>query len=386
MEELAQSGPKNPAERRSILLDLDHGFSRSGIQHRRRAHYRRSISWKLAVGAVNTLRRMLDILLAAALLTLLSPVLLILLAWVKVSGGGLRRRPLLGRWGTTFQRYEFCFAEGSPEHRLQMLRSLPVLWNVLRGQMSLVGPRATPPEAALRGQRAAWKRYDVRPGLLSLWWLRKQANIGYSSEAELDLEYVETNTLRGDVGIAVRAIPVALFGSGLASAPYELHFLGVRIHNLTMAEAAAEIMDLTRLPQSTQVCFVNADCVNIAFRDSTYRETLANARMVLADGIGVRIAGKVLQQNIRENVNGTDMLPYLCAAAESAGGSIYLLGGREGVPDDAAKWMRAQFPGLRIAGTHHGYFSAAEEAHVLRDIAASHADIPAGGSRRSTPG
>ena len=375
MDELAKPGPNDAAERQSLLLDLDSGFSRSGIQHRRRAHYRRSVSWAIAIGVVAGVRRLVDVLLAAALLVSLSPLLLILLTWAYVSGGGMQQQFLLGRWGTTFSRYALSFGEGSRLQRYSLLRSFPALWNVLRGEMSFIGPRATAPDAIMRGQRAAWKRYDVRPGLLSLWWLRKHANIAYSSEAELDLEYVETNTLRGDVGIAVRALPVALFGPGVVSAPYELQFLGVRIHNLTMAEAAAEIVDLARSPQASQVCFVNADCVNIAFRNQAYRQTLREAKIVLADGIGVRIAGKVLHQHIRENVNGTDMLPYLCAAAESAGASIFLLGARPGVPDEAAGWMTSHYPRLRIAGSHHGYFSADEQSCVLQQIAASGADI-----------
>jgi N-acetylglucosaminyldiphosphoundecaprenol N-acetyl-beta-D-mannosaminyltransferase len=375
MDRLIESSPHNSSARSALLVDLDSGFSESGIQHRRRARYRRSLSWLVATRAINALRRVMDISFAALLLAILSPGLLLLAIGAHLSGGGIRRQPRLGRWATHFNQYEFCFSPADGVSQRNFLDTLPALFNVLKGEMSFIGPRAVSPKATIREERTAWKRYDLRPGLLSLWWLRKRANIAYSSEVDLDLEYVETNSLWGDFGIAIRAIPAAFFGGGVSSAPPELKFLGVRMHNLTMAEASAQIVTLTEGTEPAQICFVNADCVNIAFADPAYRATLAEARYVLADGIGVRVAGTIFNQHIRENINGTDMLPYLCAAAEEAGLSLYLLGGRPGVPEGAAAWIAERYPGLKIAGSRHGYFSEEEESQVIQDVAAARADI-----------
>jgi N-acetylglucosaminyldiphosphoundecaprenol N-acetyl-beta-D-mannosaminyltransferase len=375
MDQLIDSSTQNPSARSALLVDLDSGFSESGIQQRRRARYRRSMSWLVATRAISTLRRVMDFFFAALLLVILSPLLLLLFIGAHASGGGIRRRPRLGRWATHFYQYEFCFSRAADETPRTFLHTLPALFNVLRGEMSFIGPRAVSPKETLREERTAWKRYDLRPGLLSLWWLRKRANIAYSSEVDLDVEYVETNSLWGDFGIAVRAIPAAILGGGVSSAPAELKFLGVRMDNLTMAEASAQIVTLTAGPEPAQVCFVNADCMNLAFGDAAYRAILSQARYVLADGIGVRVAGTIFNQHIRENINGTDMLPYLCAAAEEAGLSLYLLGGRPGVPESAAAWIAERYPGLRIAGTRHGYFSADEESQVIRDVAAAQPDI-----------
>jgi N-acetylglucosaminyldiphosphoundecaprenol N-acetyl-beta-D-mannosaminyltransferase len=366
-----EPSPKGGLDRNALLANLVGGFSESGIRHRRRARFRRSLSLRVAIRAVSGLRRLTDLVLATLLLILVAPLLLVMLIVAYRSGRGLVKRQRLGRWATTFNQYEIDFGDA----RLGFLHSLPALCNVIKGEMALIGPRAVSPDAAIIGERTAWKRYDLSPGLLSLWWLRKRANIAYSSEVDLDVEYVETNTLRGDLGIAVRAIPAAFFGGVTNSAPHELRFLGVRIDNLTMVEASRRIIKLAAKQESAQICFVNADCVNIAFANSHYRDTLSKATCVLADGIGVRVAGSILNQNIRENINGTDMLPYLCAAAENSNLSLYLLGGRPGVPEGAAAWIAQRYPALHIAGLRNGYFDAEEEPEVIANIASSRADI-----------
>lgn len=375
MDQYIQSSFTTSLERREILINLDNGLSAGGILHRRRARYRRSLSWVVAIRSAGSLRRIADITIAATLLVLLSPLWIVLLLVAHLSGGGIRKHQRLGRWATSFDQYEISFSGMPGSSLLKLLRSIPALCNVIKGEMSLIGPRAVSPNATIMGEQAAWKRYDLRPGLLSLWWLRKRANIAYSSEVALDIEYVETNSLWGDIGIALRAIPTAFFSGGWPSAPQEVKFLGVRIDNLTMAEAASKIVSLTQALEPSQTCFVNADCVNLAYADPHYRSILSEARLVLADGIGVRVAGAILDQNIRENINGTDMLPYLCAAAEEAKLSIYLLGGRPGVSEGAAAWIAERYPALRIAGLRHGYFSQEKQTEVITAISASKADL-----------
>lgn len=362
-------------EREALLAELSEGFSEGGIRHRRRAHLRRSFLWTLAIRTATALRRLTDGLLAAVLFVLLSPLMLLLLIVARLSGGGMRRVTRLGRWATHFDQLEFEFPQKSKLSRLSLFRTLPSLLNIIRGDMSFVGPRPVSPLEHLGDERTAWKRYNLRPGLLSLWWLRRRANIAYTTEAGIDAEYIETNSLWGDLGIAARAIPTAFLGGEVSAAPLKLSFLGVTIDNLTMAEASARIAEMAQGATASQISFVNADCVNIAFQDGGYKSVLGQSQLVLADGIGVRVAGMVLNQNVRENINGTDMLPFLCEAAEKAGLSLYLLGGRDGIPQSAADWIAQRYPHLRIAGARHGYFSNEEEPQVLAGIRDSGADI-----------
>jgi N-acetylglucosaminyldiphosphoundecaprenol N-acetyl-beta-D-mannosaminyltransferase len=120
---------------------------------------------------------------------------------------------------------------------------------------------------------------------------------------------------------------------------------------------------------------VNADCVNISCRNREYRRAVQQSDLVFADGIGVRVAGKVLGQPVRDNVNGTDLFPLLAKALEFTGKRIYLLGGQPGVAEGVAQWLAANFPGVELAGFHHGYFTTDKEAEVIEEIRTSGADL-----------
>jgi N-acetylglucosaminyldiphosphoundecaprenol N-acetyl-beta-D-mannosaminyltransferase len=149
----------------------------------------------------------------------------------------------------------------------------------------------------------------------------------------------------------------------------------IEIDNITMRQAADVIVDRLGGEAATQVSFVNADCVNVACRNSDYLEALQESDLVFADGIGVRVAGKLLKQPVRDNVNGTDLFPMLAAALQGSGKRVYLLGGRPGVAEDVARWLAKTYPGVRLAGWRNGYFSAEEEAQVVDDIRRSGADL-----------
>lgn len=151
--------------------------------------------------------------------------------------------------------------------------------------------------------------------------------------------------------------------------------MGTPIDNLTQAEAIDEIKSRLDGETPTQVAFVNADCINITYRNAEYRQVLADADLVLADGIGMKIAGKVLRHAVRDNVNGTDLFPRLCMALAGSGKRVFLLGGRPGVADEVGKWIRTHFPAVVVCGTRDGYFRPHEEPIVIDDIRSSGAEL-----------
>ncbi len=352
-------------------------FSRRGLWHQRLRRRLQGWAWLLSVGALSCARRVLDALVALALLLLLSPALAFAFLTLGATERALKRSLRVGRWCRAFHEYSFALPDSGVGRFLARLRihRLPVLFNILKGDMSFVGPRATSPGDLSPRERAARRRYEVRPGLVCLWWVRRRANIAYEGEAETDGEYVETRSIRGDLGIALRAIPAALYGEGGVTAQKVVPILGVPIDNLTMSEAVEAIVKRLEDADPFQVCFVNADCINIACRDPDYLGVLRRADLKLADGIGLKLAGKLLGLDIRQNVNGTDFFPRLCEALSGAGRGVFLLGGRPGVAEGVRGWLAERYPGVTVSGVHHGYFLPEEEGEVIRRIAQSGAAV-----------
>lgn len=153
--------------------------------------------------------------------------------------------------------------------------------------------------------------------------------------------------------------------------------LGVTIDRTTMADAIDWIVTPPEPSTGPAVgLFANAHCLNISVRDRAYRKVMAKADRVFADGSGIRLACRLLGHDEPENVNGTDLLPHLCDRLSATGQALYLLGAAPGVVDQMAENLRERWPGLRIAGTHHGYLGTAEEtAAALTAINNSGADV-----------
>jgi N-acetylglucosaminyldiphosphoundecaprenol N-acetyl-beta-D-mannosaminyltransferase len=365
--DVSKSPPPSAAqERRRVLIEqLSERYSSSGIR-KRQLHAFWSGVWLIWVQILSGTSRALNLLLALLLTLVFAPLLLALFVAARVRGGGIARLPRLGRWGCVYR--EFAFTTGP-------LRRLPALFNVLSGDMSLIGPRPVAPSELSNAERSAWRRLNVRPGLICLWWIRQRANIAYGSEFEADSEYLDSQSFWGDIAIGIRAVPAAFYGGGISAAPDHIDFLGIPIDNLTMDEAIDRILHAAKEMTPTQLCFVNADCVNIASHDADYKRLLQIAGIVLADGIGVKLAGSILNTNIRQNVNGTDLFPLLCARMEGERTGLYLLGGKPGVAADVASWVARNFPGLPVRGHRHGFFSTEETPDVLRDIRESGAEI-----------
>ena len=155
-----------------------------------------------------------------------------------------------------------------------------------------------------------------------------------------------------------------------------LSLLGVSIDEMTPPEAVARIRAYWHTPgRARRVFFVNAHCLNVAASDHDYRDALAMAELVLADGSGVLLAAKLLQTPITHNLNGTDLGPTLCEAVAADGGSVFLLGARPGVAEQSAARLLARYPRLRIAGIQHGYFDPANSAEVVAQINAARPDM-----------
>ncbi|HDR8325002.1 TPA: WecB/TagA/CpsF family glycosyltransferase, partial [Bacillus cereus] len=124
----------------------------------------------------------------------------------------------------------------------------------------------------------------------------------------------------------------------------------------------------------SKVFFLNAHCFNVAQTDSMYKENLNSADVVLNDGIGIDIAAKLFGFQFHQNMNGTDFTPNLLRYAEEKGYTVYLLGGKPGVAEEAGKNLTNDLKNLQIIGVKDGYFFS-NESDVLQDINQKKPDI-----------
>ena len=187
------------------------------------------------------------VVLALALLIALSPLLLILALLVRLTSRGpvLYRQTRCGLGGRRFRLLKFrSMVDGAEKLRPQMehlneadgpvfkialdprctslgrwLRrtsadELPQLWNILRGDMSFVGPRPPVPEEVEKYQTWQRRRLRMRPGLTCLWALEGRSRLNFDRWMQLDLSYIDRWSLWLDAKIFFKTIPHVLFGRG----------------------------------------------------------------------------------------------------------------------------------------------------------------------------
>ncbi len=98
--------------------------------------------------------------------------------------------------------------------RRTSLDELPQLWNILAGDMSLVGPRPPIPQEVTNYEPWQLRRLSVRPGLTCLWQISGRSQIGFDEWMRLDMEYIERRSLGLDIKILLQTIPAVLTGRG----------------------------------------------------------------------------------------------------------------------------------------------------------------------------
>jgi N-acetylglucosaminyldiphosphoundecaprenol N-acetyl-beta-D-mannosaminyltransferase len=126
-----------------------------------------------------------------------------------------------------------------------------------------------------------------------------------------------------------------------------------------------------------RVMYVNAHVVNRSHAVPELRDALGRADLVYCDGYGVRLAARSLGLDVPHRMTGADWVWGLAALCEAGGHSIYLLGSEPPFAQKAAEKLKRWYPGLDVAGAHHGYFDldSPHNERVLEDIAARNPDI-----------
>jgi len=153
--------------------------------------------------------------------------------------------------------------------------------------------------------------------------------------------------------------------------------LGVPVTNATKEEASAMFDGWIGRGDGRcrGVYIVNAHTLNIAAADPSFLEVLCAGDVVFGDGTGVRIAARMRGMRMRDNLVGTDLMPYFFASRRERGYRYFLLGATDDTVQRAAGYLRTQFPGMKVVGARHGYVSPGENASVVREINAATPDV-----------
>ena len=155
--------------------------------------------------------------------------------------------------------------------------------------------------------------------------------------------------------------------------------LGVGVDGVTVEDLHAEILRLARGPRGGLVLNANAHCLNLCYGDPALRAFLNGADVVVCDGAGVALAARVLGGRIPYRITYADWVHDLTAFAAGEGLSLFFLGARPGVAEEAARRLEEGNPALKISGVRHGHFDHApgspENEEIVGEISAARPDI-----------
>ncbi|MCL1131400.1 sugar transferase [Shewanella sairae] len=191
---------------------------------------------------------MLDILVSSVLLVLLSPLLLLtsLLIRIESPGAALFSQVRAGLNNRSFTMWKFRSMYQDAEQRLAELNlnnemaggmifkiqqdpritcigrfirktsidELPQLWNVLRGDMSLVGPRPALSSEVKQYSQYHRGRLAVKPGITCIWQVSGRSTIPFERQVELDIDYIYQQSFTADLWLLIKTIPAVIFARG----------------------------------------------------------------------------------------------------------------------------------------------------------------------------
>ena len=236
-----------PLSEREILLEAlykKHGKQKDWAH--KFLYWRKKYFWILTVIILNGIKRIMDIVIGLSALILLSPLMLLMACIIKISDGGpvFYISDRVGKWGHEFKFIKFRTMVINAEDlkktieppptskdylrfkmkqdpritpigwilRKTSLDELPQFWHVITGDMSLVGPRPPLPSEVAKYTLEDRRASDVKPGLTCIWQVSGRSDISFSKQVQLDLEYIESQSLWLDIWLLLKTVPAVLFG------------------------------------------------------------------------------------------------------------------------------------------------------------------------------
>jgi lipopolysaccharide/colanic/teichoic acid biosynthesis glycosyltransferase len=234
-----------------LMEELARLYSSDGIggsSLRRFRLLRKRYTWLFVVSGAVIIKRLLDILISFAMLCMVTPLFLVVALFIKLTDWGpvLFWQKRVGKWGREFSFPKFrsmvANAEQMKDTLLQRshhgdaktfkmkrdprttwigriirrlsIDELPQLWCVLKGDMSVVGPRPPLPREVALYTLADRRRLDVTPGLTCIWQISGRGDIPFPKQVELDVEYIQSRSVLTDIRILLMTVPAVVLGKG----------------------------------------------------------------------------------------------------------------------------------------------------------------------------
>jgi lipopolysaccharide/colanic/teichoic acid biosynthesis glycosyltransferase len=203
--------------------------------------------WVIRSKVMEHIKYFLDVLLSGTLLIFLAPVIFLVSLAIKLESSGpvFYSQERVGKWGEPFTIYKLRSMYTDADQRKQELMEsndadgpifkmrrdpritrigriirklsideLPQLYNVLRGEMSLVGPRPAVPQEVAMYHFDQRKRLEVTPGITGLQQISGRSDLDFKRWIELDIQYISERGLHTDIMIMLKTIPAVIFGKG----------------------------------------------------------------------------------------------------------------------------------------------------------------------------
>jgi exopolysaccharide biosynthesis polyprenyl glycosylphosphotransferase len=203
--------------------------------------------WSFVINTTYAIKRIIDIIASGILLILLVPLFTFTVIAIKIDSSGplFFAQVRVGKWGRHFKMYKFrsmyVNAEAVKETLMNQnettgvifkikkdpritkvgtfirkfsIDELPQLWNVFKGDMSLVGPRPPVPKEVSQYSAEHRRRLDVIPGLTCIWQVSGRSDINFEGQVKLDVQYIYSQSIFTDIKILFLTIPAVLTGRG----------------------------------------------------------------------------------------------------------------------------------------------------------------------------
>lgn len=132
----------------------------------------------------------------------------------------------------------------------------------------------------------------------------------------------------------------------------KIKLLNTYVDNLTMEEAIDKIEKLIAGKKKSYVVAVNVDVIMKIEQEAKLKHITDSADVVLVDGMPLVWISKLHKKPIVEKISGSDLVPKLCALAAQKGYSIFMIGGKDGIAEQAKRKLEEKYRGIQIVGTY----------------------------------